>query len=199
MAAISVAALLLTTIYAAIVSFKPERPEARAWWLFPERSGRWTRIAIAGLTAIAIIVLGVWVGVSMRHASRPPSRYLIPDGYLGWVRVEYDVSGAPPLPMEDGRFILRFPPEARLQTSSPEHFGWAKDEFFYYRDRTLRPLSQTARGGGGAIWGRINGEAMTLSGKHQYEEFFVGSEQQFQQAVNLKEAAPGPLPAVPAR
>lgn len=122
----------------------------------------------------------------MRHASRPPSRYLVPDGYVGWVRVEYNIAGALPLPMEGDRFILKFPSKPFLQTSSPEHFGWARDEFFYYSDGSLRPLAQTARGGGGMIWGRINGEATTITGKHQYEEFFVGSEQQFQQAVNLK-------------
>ncbi len=185
-AAISVAALLLATIYAGIVSFRAETPETRPSWFFPGRSARRIRLGVAGLTAIGLIAFGVWIGVSMRQASRPPSRYLIPDGYVGWVRVEYDVSGAPPLPVEDGRFLLKFPAKPFLQTSSPERFGWAKDEFFYYRDSTQRPLAQTGRGGGGDIWGRINGEAMTTTGKRQYEEFFVGTERQFQQAVNLK-------------
>jgi hypothetical protein len=27
---------------------------------------------------------------------RPPSRFLIPSGYVGWVRVEYGVANAPP-------------------------------------------------------------------------------------------------------
>lgn len=188
--ALSVAALLLATIYAAIVSFRPERPEVRPSWFFPERSARWTRIGIGGLTAIGVIVLGVWLAPGMHHASRPPSRYLVPDGYVGWVRVEYGVPGAPPLSMEDGRVVFKFPPEAVLRTSSPERFGWAKDEFFYYREGTLRPLQQSGRGGGGTVWGRINGEAMTASGKRQYEEFFVGSEPQFRQAVNLQENAP---------
>ena len=185
-AAVSVAALLLATIYAGIVSFRQETPETRPSWFFPERSARWMRFGVAGLTAVAIVVFGVWIGASMRHASRPASRYLVPDGYVGWVRVEYNVPGAPLLPMEDGRFVLRFPPKPFLQTSSPEHFGWAKDAFFYYHDGSLRPLAQSGRGGGGQVWGRINGEATTLTGRHQYEEFFVGSEQQFQQAVNLK-------------
>lgn len=143
-------------------------------------------MALGGASAVAIVALAVWAGSSVRQASRPPARYLVPDAYVGWVRVEYGVPGAPPVPLQDGRFVLTIPPDARLRTSSPEHFGWAKDEFFYYRDGTLHPLAQTPRGGGGAIWGRINGEATTVSGKRQYEEFFVGSEQQFQHAVNPK-------------
>ncbi len=178
--------LLLATVYAAIVSFRPDTPETRPSWFFPGRSPRWVRFGLGGLTAAALVTFGLWMGLGAGHGRRPSSRYLIPDGYVGWVRVEYNVGGAPPLPMEGGRFIFRFLPSAFLQTSSPEHFGWAKDEFFYYRDGSLRPLPQTGRGGGGMIWGHINGEAHTVSGKHQYEEFFVGSEQQFQQAVNLK-------------
>ncbi len=186
LAAVSVAALLLATIYAAIVSFRPETPETRPSWFFPGRSARWLRLGVGGLSAVAIVLLAVWIGTSLPQASRPPSRYLIPDGYVGWVRVEYDVAGAPPLLLQDGRFILKFPAKPVLETSSPEHFGWAKDEFFYYRDGNLHRLAQTTRGGGGAIWGRINGEATTIRGRRQYEEFFVGTEPQFQQAVNLK-------------
>lgn len=182
----SLAALLLATVYAAIASFRPETPETRPSWFFPGRSARWVRLGIGGLGAVAIVAFAVWIGGSMHRASRPPSRYLVPDGYVGWVRVEYRVSGAPPLPMEDGRLIFQFPQKPFLQTSSPEQFGWAKDEFFYYRDGALRPLAQTGRGGGGEIWGRINGEATTITGRHQYEEFFVGTERQFEQAVNLK-------------
>lgn len=197
-AVLSVAALLLATIYAAIVSFRAADGSAGPRWLFPQNTGRRTRILAAIFTVVWVAALGLWVGTSVRQATRNPSRYLIPDGYVGWVRVEYQVPGAPPLPVENGRLVLRVPPDGALRTSSPEGFGWAKDEFAYFSGSGLRPLSQTGWGGGGMIWGRINGEAVTAAGRRQYEEFFVGTEQQFKQSVNLKEDA-GPRNPVPGR
>lgn len=188
MAAIPVVALLLATIYAAIVSFR-EQTGARPAWMFPQAAGRRARILAALFTLVWLAALGLWVATSVRQATRRPSQYLIPEGYVGWARVEYQVPGTPPLPVEGGRSVLRFPPDGLLRTSSPEEFGWAKDEFSYLSGGGLRPLSQTAWGGGGMIWGRVNGESVTASGKRQYEEFFVGTEQQFKQAVNPKQGA----------
>lgn len=197
MAAIPVAVLLLATIYAAIVSFR-EAPAARPGWLFPQSTGRRARIFAGVFTVLWVAALGLWIGSSVRQATRRPSQYLIPEGYVGWARVEYQVPNAPALPVEGGRSVLRFPPDGLLRTSSAEEFGWAKDEFSYFGSGGLRPLSQTAWGGGGMIWGRVNGEATTASGKRQYEEFFVGTEAQFKQAVNLKQDA-RPPDAAPGR
>lgn len=33
------------------------------------------------------------------------------------------------------------------------------------------------------VWGKINGEASGSSGKRKYEEFFVGTQQQFEDQV----------------
>lgn len=190
--AVTVAILSLATVYSAIVSFRADGSGGRRW-LFPERAGRRLRNIVVAVSFVALAGLAVWAGMSMRQASRAPSRYLLPDGYTGWARVEYDVPGAAALPWQDGHFLLKFGPDARLQTSSREQFGWAKDEFFYVRGNELRPLRQTGTGGGGEIWGRINGEARARTGRRQYEEFFVGTEQQFRRAVDLKEA-PAPKP-----
>jgi len=42
-------------------------------------------------------------------------------------------------------------------------------------------LPATSAGGGGLIWGKINGEETGSQGKRKYEEFFVGTEQQFRE------------------
>ena len=34
--------------------------------------------------------------------------FLIPEGYVGWIRVDFEVPGAPPLTIENGFYILRF-------------------------------------------------------------------------------------------
>lgn len=61
-----------------------------------------------------------------------PYRFLIPEGYVGWIRVDFDVSNAPPLPVEDGFYIFKFPESGRLQTSSSDVVDSRWNEFFYY-------------------------------------------------------------------
>ena len=84
---------------------------------------------------------------------RHPTTYLIPNGYIGWVEIQYDVD-APPLPISDGKYICRIPANGSLRTASALENGWAKDEYFYYLgDGSLEPLRETGWGKGGMIWG----------------------------------------------
>jgi hypothetical protein len=61
-----------------------------------------------------------------------PYRFLVPEGYVGWIRVDFDVSNAPLLPVEDGFYIFKFPKSGRLQTSSSDVVDSRWNEFFYY-------------------------------------------------------------------
>jgi Family of unknown function (DUF6843) len=45
--------------------------------------------------------------------------WVVPDGFDGWVTVQWGVDGAPPLPAVDGRQVGTIPPDGRLATSSP--------------------------------------------------------------------------------
>ena len=45
--------------------------------------------------------------------------------------MDFDVSGAPPLPIEDGFYIFKFSESGRLQTSSRDVVD-LRNEFFYY-------------------------------------------------------------------
>jgi len=62
----------------------------------------------------------------------PLSRFLIPEGYVGWLRVEYDVECFPPIRVEDGARIFRFTGANVLETSSPMPDGAAERQYFYY-------------------------------------------------------------------
>jgi len=44
--------------------------------------------------------------------------WIIPNGYRGWLRLDYEVAGAPPLPIEGGRYVVRMPRSGRLRTST---------------------------------------------------------------------------------
>ena len=170
--------LVLVTIYSAIVSFRTGKQAGSGTWFFPERAPRSGRIAAAIVACILAVGFSAWVTVGVHTSRRPSSKFLIPDGYVGWVRVEFQVADAPPVPVERDQYIFRIPPTGILKTSSPEKFGYGKDEYYYDSTRGLRKLPTEAKNGR-LVWGQINGEAVGVSGRRQYEGFFVGTEDQF--------------------
>jgi len=174
---LAIALLTLTTLYAAIVSFCRRPTGSISKWLFPERSSKPTRVSVGTLTVVAVLCLATWFAITVHKSTGQPSRFLIPEGYSGWVRVEFNIPGTPLLPMEKGQTILKIPPEGVLRTSSPEQYGWAKDSYYAYSVLATRPLRDT--GPDRRIWGKINGESSGSSGKVTYQEFFVGTNQQF--------------------
>jgi hypothetical protein len=170
------ALLVVVTLYSAIVSFRQSESGKRSW-IFPEATNRSARIVVGSLTVALFIGLALWLSVSVRNSTRPASRFLIPEGYIGWIRIEFEVQGAPPLPIEAGEYVLKIPPGGVLRTSSAEQYGWARDHYYYYSAQGARPLPDS--GSAALIWGKINAEGSGTSGKQKYEELFVGTAQQF--------------------
>jgi Family of unknown function (DUF6843) len=149
---------------------------------------RWLGVGSSVMMGMWLVYLAVASGIAMGPPlARHPTRFLIPNGYVGWVKVEYGESGAPPLRMVAGKYICRIPDDAELRTSSPLEYGWSRDEYVYYsNDGSERTLPLSGWGGGGMIWGGFtsgsNGDQIT-------ESFFVGTERQFQKSE------PPPRPA----
>jgi hypothetical protein len=57
-------------------------------------------------------------------SNRPHSeRWIIPKGYVGWLRLDYGVAAQPPLPVEGRRYLVRIPPTGRIQTSTAGRWG----------------------------------------------------------------------------
>jgi len=174
----AIALLALATVYSAIVSFR-EREGRTASWIFPDTTSRFARKIVAVLTVALFVGLVGWIASSARSSTLRSSRFLIPEGYTGWIRIEFEVQGTPPLPIENAQYILKIPTDGRLQTSSPEQYGWADDHYYYYSGQSVRPISDS--GPSALIWGKINGEASGASGNRKYEEFFVGTNEQFKE------------------
>jgi hypothetical protein len=173
---LAIAFLTLATVYSAMVSFRQSEALPPSW-IFPTTTNRSVRIVL-GITSFALLIaLAFWLGLGTRHENQRSSRFLIPDGYTGWIRVEFEVQGAPPLPMESGEYVLRIPATGILQTSSTEQYGWAQDHYYYYSAQGMRALPDF--GASSMIWGKLNAEASGTAGKRKYEEFFVGTSQQF--------------------
>jgi hypothetical protein len=113
---------------------------------------------------------------------RPPERFLIPAGYNGWVRINFRQKGAPPLPTEDGRVLLKLNMQGMLQTSSDPLPGHGKDDFFYYSGTRHTLLSNAGVCKGGMIW-----QVETLVDENTstpFSRFFVGSEDQYRHEVD---------------
>jgi hypothetical protein len=173
---VAIALLVFATLYSAIVSFRqPVNHEQR--WIFPDAASRSTRIFVGALTIALLTGFAWWLHINAQNSAHRSSRFLIPEGYTGWVRIEFEVQDAPPLPMDGAQYVLKIPSDGVLRTSSVEQYGWAKDHYYYYSAQEVRALPDS--GPAELIWGKINGEESGVSGKRKYEAFFVGNAQQF--------------------
>lgn len=143
---------------------------------------------------IVLLIVGVPVIVGAYFAGpvvwdlvmhrRPPDRVLIPAGFIGWARVDFEVKDVPPLPREQSYSLIVLNADGTLKTSSPHPEGIAKDEYFYFAGANRTPLSTSGVCKGGMIWGVATGtesgsQAATIS-----EKFFVGTETQFRHEVD---------------
>jgi len=110
--------------------------------------------------------------------TRHPQEVLVPNKYIGWIRVEYGVKNSPPLPVVQGAVILKFPRTGLLRTSSMPESGLARDRFYYYSGKTLYPLRQTVKGRGGVVWGGLTTRETRSwkKGQRIYQRFFIGPE-----------------------
>ena len=106
----------------------------------------------------------------------PLSKFLIPEGYVGWLRVEYDVECFPPIPLEDGVRIFRFTGANVLVTSSPMPDDAAERQYFYHTaDGSERDVAADYGSGNGMIWQERAG---SRGGKMSMFMFFVGTQEQ---------------------
>ena len=144
------------------------------------------RLRVLFPTFILFAFAGVAISAACQEREqRRPSRYLIPEGYVGWIRIDFKVKDAPPLPVEDERYLFKIPHSGHLKTSSDIEYGWASGDDFYYSGKTRRKLVETMWGKGGMIWGQSNGSAEDSAGNKTaiYEHVFIGTEEQFKKCA----------------
>ncbi len=119
--------------------------------------------------------------------ARHPTKFLIPEGYVGWVSIRYGEKDATGLEVNNGTRICQITDVGLLRTSSSVEKGWAKDKYFYYsQDGSLHALKDTAWGQGGMIWGDSYEWKQTVVAEY----FYVGTEEQYHRAVSLNETRP---------
>lgn len=144
-----------------------------------------SRLVLIGVLGLPVLIAAIVFGpaaLDLTLHRRPPERFLIPAGYIGWVKIEYRRAGAPPLPFENGRRVLMISPDGTLKTSSDPHPGRGEDEFFYYAGdhRTHLPNAGVCKGG--MIWGLetlVDDRTST-----PFTRFYVGTESQYRHEVD---------------
>ena len=139
-------------------------------------------LVVLGLPILLAAVIFGPTALDLAFHRRPPERYLIPVAYSGWVRIDYGQKNAPPLPIEDGRRLIRFDANGKAVTSSSPLSGHGKDEFFYYSGAARTALSSAGVCKGGMVW-----EPETLTDPATSKpalRFFVGTEDEYRHEVD---------------
>lgn len=95
------------------------------------------------VVAGAAVALGVLAAVLVVYylvvpASRPPELWEIPDGYVGWIVVEYERPACPALPRQGQELVYRVSADGRLCISDPFREGTARDRFVYVSSEGAR-------------------------------------------------------------
>jgi len=117
---------------------------------------------------------------------------LIPKGYVGWIRVDFNVKDAPALPIEGDYYVVKIPVTGHFQTSTEDAYGLLGDVYQYECDgkRSRLAIAQNKEAVC-RIWGNFQGSA-TLSDATGYlfRYFFVGPKEEYQKyefsGVNLQ-------------
>jgi hypothetical protein len=144
------------------------------------------------ITGLWWLSLYITAGISMgAPIARYPTRYLVPDGYVGWIEVRYGEKNAPELPLVDGAFLCKVPGDGIVNTSSVIQDGWAKDEYSYYsRNGSTIGLKETGWGSGGMIWAPSDEWKDTAQRTRVDAYFFVGTEEQYRRLTSRGERRP---------
>ena len=118
---------------------------------------------------------------------RRPDKFLIPNGYSGWVIVEHQVKGAAPIPVKGGYNVYTVPPGGRLKTSTAMADGWADDEYDYVTPKGSIRLADD--GPGEMVWAaKSTYGALPEEGIPLIEVAFIGTKSQYDKA----DAGPSP-------
>jgi hypothetical protein len=103
----------------------------------------WWPIVAAFLTlGLTLVVINALQQVAEPAPVRTNQRFVLPEGFAGPLRVYYGITGAPPLPVENGWRVIKVPRSGHVETSSPIEYGNGQDVIVRYRaDDTLETLA----------------------------------------------------------
>ncbi len=102
-------------------------------------------------------------------------RFLIPDGYIGWIRVDFNIKGALALPAEGDYLVFKIPPSGYLKTPAKYMCGYPSD-YYYYSGESRKQIDTKRM----IFWRGFPNREETTFEKEIDEYIFVGTEQEFE-------------------
>jgi len=102
---------------------------------------------------VAVLLLTLATNVACQ--TRTPEVIEVPDGYAGWVIVEYGRPDCPSLLMQTGKLVVRLNERGRICTSHAPPEGGAFDTWLYRKDDgTTKEIDQRTTVHGGTYFGQ---------------------------------------------
>jgi hypothetical protein len=97
-------------------------------------------LAVGGKALLLWVVVAVVISIAFALFFPPHKSYtwVLPDGYAGWVRVDFGVVGAKPLPVEDGYRVLRVPESGVIETCDALIPSPSRERYFYEKEGRRR-------------------------------------------------------------
>jgi hypothetical protein len=134
------------------------------------------------LSSLILAVVSILAAGQQKKERLHPYQYLIPNGYVGWIRVDFYVKDAPAaLPIEGDYHVVKIPATGHFQTSTEDAYGLLGDVYYY--ECGSRPQRLVIAQGKGAcrIWGNFQGAATLSDGTpYTFRYFFVGPKEEYQ-------------------
>lgn len=84
------------------------------------------KVILIGFVSLAVMMTGLWL--LDKQANRA---YYFPEGFEGWVKIQYSIENAPALEEKDGVLQFVIGEDGTMQTSDELVVGWRRDEYFY--------------------------------------------------------------------
>lgn len=135
--------------------------------------------------ALAVCLLGVLIVVSFPK-DRRPDKFLVPQGYIGYLIIEHGVKGAAVTPVVNSHNLYRFSSTGRIKTSTPLDHRWGSDDYYYMTPQGLKHIPDSSQPGqdtasGVMMWDQKSGFAGG-DGFPETEYAFVGTKSQHDKA-----------------
>ena len=122
---------------------------------------------------------GAIASISCSHGNEadtrclPMDRFLIPQDYVGWIRVDFGAKDSAALPVEGDYLVFKIPTDGYLRTPAKYMCGWPQEYYYYSADKRsqLDPTKMIR-------WNGFPSGAEPQSGKVS-DYIFIGSEAEF--------------------
>lgn len=146
------------------------------------QNARSTKFVVLIIALLVVCIAAAVTIVLSTMEERVTHKYILPQGFTGWVEVTYEQPGHPALKKEGRKWVYEIPASGKLTTSSKNSAG---PMVFYYVDqdgkltdfRTDIPMiHEVGTSSGGSSSGEKYPEKVA---------FFVGTEEQWRAAEKL--------------